>query len=161
MLAITHTTFGFASLLLGAYVLLQPKGTVKHVLAGRIYVVSMYALCFTSFGLFELFDGFGIFHVASIVSLLCITLGVGVALFRHKFNSWVYLHYQFMAWSYIGLLAATSNEIFVHVPLFSEFAVRFPISPLISIFVILTIGGFYLNKIMNRVVEGLKHQGAA
>jgi hypothetical protein len=39
-------------------------------------------------------------------------------LLRKHIRNWLNLHYTYMTWSYAGLLAATSNELFAHVPVF-------------------------------------------
>ena len=158
MIEIVHTVFGFYSLIFGTYVVLQTKGTRQHVWIGRCYAISMLVLCLTAFGIYELYGGFGIFHVAAIVSLLSTLGGVIAVYLKRKLKAWRVWHYQFMAWSYVGLLAATSNEIFVHIGFFNELAVSFQYSPLISLALIMGGGGFYINSAMKRILEGSRHR---
>lgn len=153
MVATTHTILGFTSLLFGAMVLLRPKGTPYHILIGRLYIVSMVVLCLTSFGMFEMFGGFGIFHVAAIFSLFSIAAGLGAALFRRRIRGWIYWHYQFMAWSYIGLLGATSNEAFVHIGPLNAIAEANRNVPLLSLAAIFICGAIYVNVAMKSIVR--------
>jgi uncharacterized membrane protein len=115
MISQIHVFAGFSSLIFGLFVLLRTKGTAIHKFTGRVYVISMITLNATAFGIYELFGGFGIFHILAIVSLLTVFAGMVPVLFRSRFRNWLRLHYLFMSWSYAGLLAATSNEAFVHI----------------------------------------------
>lgn len=116
MISNVHTCLGYISLISGLIVLIRPKGTVFHIVAGRIYVLCMLGLNLTALAIYELFGRFGIFHWFALFSLLTIILGfMGIAL-RSRIKNGVYFHYYFMTWSYIGLLCATINEIYVHVP---------------------------------------------
>ena len=153
MLSVAHVVLGFASLIFGTVVLLRPKGTTFHVLMGRGYVFSMLALCATSFGIYDMFGGFGIFHVAAIFSLISIGAGIGAALFRRKLKGWIYWHYQFMAWSYIGLLGATSNEAYANIGPLTEFANNNPGTTWLTLVVIFLVGAVYVNAAMHRTVR--------
>lgn len=151
MLSITHTIFGFTSLLFGAFVLVQVKGTFKHRLIGYAYVISMFLLCITSFGLFDLFGTFGIFHFAALISLYMTGAGVGVAIFRKHVSNWLDKHYEFMAWSYLGLLGATLNEAFVHIPPLAQIAETNQYIPLLALVLLFLGGGLYLNRVKQNV----------
>jgi uncharacterized membrane protein len=63
-----HTALGIIALASGAWNLSATKGTARHRLVGWVYAGSMFRLIGTSFGIFEVFSGFGPFHVMSIVS---------------------------------------------------------------------------------------------
>lgn len=141
-----HTIFGFSSLSLGLYVLSQTKGTKRHKLIGKMYVVSMLGLNITAFGIYEIFNGFGIFHWAAIISLSTIVGGIVVIIFRKGIRNWVIVHYDLMVWSYIGLLAATSNEIFVHVDFFTELGGAYKWSPMVSMLLVFFVGGWWASR---------------
>ena len=136
MLSIIHTVLGFTSLISGFFVLLQVKGTKTHRFIGRFYALSMISLCVSSFGLFNLFGRFGIFHISAIISLVSVFAGITCAIFKSKIKNWLKLHYECMSWSYLGLLAATVNEIFANIPLFTQAATDFKFLPLIVLFVL-------------------------
>lgn len=140
MIQLIHIVFGFSSLIFGLYVLCATKGTKRHKAIGKLYVISMVLLNATAFGIYELFDGFGIFHWAAIISSMTILGGIGVLMFRRKFKNWVSLHYELMVWSYIGLLAATSNEAFVHIPVLQDLAKTHNYAPLVAMIFIFLVG---------------------
>jgi len=123
-----HLATAIASLVSGAVVLLMsPKGTRRHRQIGWVYAVSMLLLNGTALMIYRLFGGFGPFHVAALVSLATLVVGVGCAL-QAKSNRlgrdlsargrWVERHYYFMTWSYVGLWAAAVSEIATRVPAF-------------------------------------------
>jgi len=108
--------FAVASLALGAIVLLTPKGTARHRRLGFAYAACMLALNVTALSIYEAFGTFGPFHVLSNVSLATLLAGLAVAFFRWPPSGWVYLHYEWMSWSYVGLCAAAASEAAVRVP---------------------------------------------
>ena len=111
-----HTILGFLALVAGLIVLIRPKGNRFHRICGRIYVAAMVLLCLTSFGIQELFEGFGAFHVLAIVSLVSVAGGFIPMLFRHRIKKgWFELHYNFMLFSYVGLVMATNSHFFPYV----------------------------------------------
>jgi uncharacterized membrane protein len=118
MITILHTACGFLALALGLIVLMNNKGTRFHRTLGRTYWLVMLVLNITAFGLYHLNGHFNIFHIFAIVSLATISAGLIPVLLRKRIRNWLGLHYTYMAWSYAGLLAATSNELFAHVPAF-------------------------------------------
>ena len=111
-----HTLFSVLALLAGAYVFFNTKGTSRHVLAGRVYGISMLALLFTSFFIFDLFGGFGVFHALTIVSLLTLGLGMYFPLFARHNPGWLVQHYMWMSYSYVGLVMAAGSHLFGVVP---------------------------------------------
>ena len=140
MIPTIHLTLGFLSLFSGFIVLNRRKGTIFHISAGRVYVVSMLGLNITAFWIYRLFGGWGIFHWAALFSLATIISGILVILMKTKFKHPIIMHYYFMVWSYVGLLSATSNEIFVHVPIFSKISSQYPWLSMLSLAVITILG---------------------
>ena len=123
-----HLATAIASLASGALVLfMSPKGTRRHRQVGWVYAISMLALNVTALMIYRLFGGFGPFHVAAIVSLAGLVVGVFSAL-RAKGSRldrdlpmrgrWVERHYYWMTWSYVGLWAAAVSEVATRVPAF-------------------------------------------
>lgn len=117
-----HTACGFVALISGGAVVLMQKGTRRHRQIGWVYVAGMALLCTTSFFIYELFGGFGAFHVAALLSSVSILGGMAAPLFRRQIGEgWLEMHYQFMLWSYVGLVMATGSHFFeVLGPLFRQ-----------------------------------------
>jgi uncharacterized membrane protein len=111
-----HTGCGTLALLLGAWVFLTRKGTRAHVRAGWAYVASMACLNGSALGPYHMTGRFNTFHALAVFSLATVVAGVIQALGRRRWRKWLWRHYQYMAWSYVGLLTATCNEAFVRVP---------------------------------------------
>ena len=116
MLSLVHTLCGAICLVLGAFVFFNRKGNRIHRLVGTIYVISMVALNVTALCIYHLTGRFNLFHVFAILILAMVFVGWAQVVFRHRLKSWFYRHYTYMCWSYAGLVAATSNEAFVRVP---------------------------------------------
>lgn len=104
------------ALVTGTAVVLRPKGTRRHRLLGRLYVVSMVGLLGTAFLIYRVFDGFGVFHWLAVLGALTLIGGFGAARLRRSVSGWLEPHYYLMGYSYVGLLAATGAEIAVRVP---------------------------------------------
>jgi uncharacterized membrane protein len=115
-----HLVASVASVVLGAVVLwLGPKGGARHRQIGWTYVVAMLTVNATAFVLNGLFGGFSPFHVASVVSLTGIVAGVLAArrarkarLAQQAFlrSNRVEVHFWWMTFSYVGLVAAIASE---------------------------------------------------
>ena len=70
----------------------------------------------TAFMIYRLFNGWGIFHYTTLVSLISIVLGMVPIWTKKPKNNWKYLHFTFMYWSVIGLYAAFAAETLVRIP---------------------------------------------
>jgi uncharacterized membrane protein len=111
-----HASFGLAALVLGAGVLVLRKGTALHRRIGQIYAAAMLLLNATALAIYELFGGFGVFHVLALVSLATLAAGVLPVWLRRPREGWLEVHARCMSWSYLGLLAAFFGEIGARVP---------------------------------------------
>lgn len=111
-----HTILGFIALISGAWNLFTKKGTSQHRLIGFTYVSSMMLLIGTSFGIFELFNGFGPYHLMSLISGGTVMLAIYFPLRRQKYKNWLEHHYMWISWSYVGLVMATGSHLFQHSP---------------------------------------------
>ncbi|MBI1249119.1 DUF2306 domain-containing protein [bacterium] len=152
MLGVIHTILGFVSLIAGLIVLVRPKGTQTHRILGRVYVFAMLGLNLTSFGIYRLFGGFGVFHWLAVGSLAMLAGAVATVLWRKKIKSWIYYHYYFMVWSYVGLLAGTSNEAFVHVPFLKRIASQYYAVPWCIVAVMGFAASVFTPMLANRVI---------
>jgi uncharacterized membrane protein len=63
-----HIASALAAMLLGARVLMAPKGTRAHRRSGCAYAIAMLLVNGTALAVYRLFGGFGPFHVAACVS---------------------------------------------------------------------------------------------
>jgi len=111
-----HLISSCFALIFGTYVLLAKKGTKQHIQIGYLYVISMGILILTAFMIYRLFNGWGIFHYTTLLSLISIVLGMIPIWTKKPVNKWKYLHFSFMYWSVIGLYAAFAAEILVRIP---------------------------------------------
>lgn len=111
-----HLISAIMALITGTIVLFSTKGTRSHRITGYWYIVSMLILNGTAFGLFQLFGRFGPFHVAALVSLFSLLMGVLPLLNRQASNKWLFRHLTWMYYSVIGLYAAFASEIIVRIP---------------------------------------------
>ena len=115
-LGAAHFASACAALLFGLIVLLEHKGTGSHRALGGAYVAAMVLLNLTALGVYRLTGQFGPFHALALVSLAVVNRGIAAAIRRGP--GWLVTHYYFMAWSYIGLLAAACTEVMARMPLF-------------------------------------------
>ena len=111
-----HLAAAILAMIFGTAILMMTKGTKKHKQVGYLYAISMFVMLTTSFFMYGLFGGFGVFHVASIFSSLTL-LGGMVPIWRKKpIKTYRSYHFSFMYWSVIGLYAAFFSEVFTRVP---------------------------------------------
>ena len=109
----SHALFGVLALLTGGWVLVSPKGTRPHRSVGLAYVAAMVGLCAGSFGIGEEGPllGFGVFHAMAVASLATVLAGAVPALLRPRPKGWLDAHFNFMAWSYAGLVMALGSHL--------------------------------------------------
>ncbi|MBX3134540.1 MAG: DUF2306 domain-containing protein [Gemmatimonadaceae bacterium] len=121
-----HFVAAVAAIVLGAIVLRQgPKGGPRHRRIGWTYLLAMLTVNATAFTLYGLFGGFGPFHVAAVVSLAGIVAGMLAArrarrarLANQRFlrAHRVEVHFWWMTFSYVGLVAALASEAITRLP---------------------------------------------
>ncbi len=103
-LGLFHTLVALVALICGSIVFLKPKGTLFHKRIGYVYVVAMIslnvsALFIYNFGKINLFHGFALLSLGSIIA------GMYPAL-KRKNKDWMVGHFYGMSWSVVGLYAA-------------------------------------------------------
>ena len=116
MITTLHTLLAVVALAAGAWNLTARKGTRRHRQVGYVYAGSMGGMLATSFFIFELFGGFGVFHVMTIVSGVTLALGLYFPLRRQRHPHWIEHHYFWMSYSYVGLVMAGGSHLFGLVP---------------------------------------------
>lgn len=113
---LVHFISGIIALITGTTVLLLKKATKLHIWLGYVYVISMIILLISSFMIYRLFDGWGIFHYASIVSTVSIIIGILPAVFLKHKSYWSKWHLKAMYWSVVGLWSAFVAEMSIRIP---------------------------------------------
>ncbi len=117
-----HLASAIVALAAGGWVVLRPKGTATHRRIGWVYAASMLVLNVTALMIYRLTGTFGPFHIAAIFSLATLVAGIIPAWRRRPVEKWLEQHYYWMAYSYLGLLAATVAETATRVPAIRSFA---------------------------------------
>lgn len=156
-IGLIHLISSISALIFGSIVLIIKKGTTRHKQIGYAYVLSMAILLATAFMIYRLFSGWGIFHYATIASLVTIVFGM-IPIWTKKPNyTWRLRHFSFMYWSVIGLYAAFASEVLTRIPETSFFGMVGVATGLIMI-----LGGvlFSINKPKWIKTFGIKKQKA-
>jgi uncharacterized membrane protein len=115
-IAQVHIIAAVAALFLGAVVFLTRKGTRLHVRVGIGYVVSMLVMNVTAFGIYRLTGTLNAFHVGAFFSLVTVLAGWVPAIRRRPAERWLQMHFEFMSWSYVGLIAGAVSEAVTRLP---------------------------------------------
>lgn len=107
-----HVTAAILALVVGILVFLTQKGSRRHRMLGRGYLILM---LFVNVAALTIYDdsegGFGVFHILALVSLTTIGAGFVVVRLRRRFPNWRIAHAQMMSWSYVGLAAAATGQL--------------------------------------------------
>lgn len=109
-LGLLHFVTAVLAIVSGAWVLVNSKGTARHRWSGWLYAGSMAGLNLSALFLYNLTGSFGPFHILAVASLASVTGGVVAVRFGVPRAGWRYSHAYWMAWSYVGLLAALAAE---------------------------------------------------
>jgi len=105
-----HLVTAFLAIGSGAVVMRLPKGTRWHRTFGHLYGMSMLGVVATSFVMFGLTGSFTPFHLAAIIAGVTLVAGLYTVLARRPRKDWIEAHATWMAWSYVGLMAAFVAE---------------------------------------------------
>jgi len=112
-----HTLAALMAILVGAVVFLRPKGGLWHRRLGYVYSLCMLTVAVTSFTIYRLTGRFNFLHGAAIASSISVGFGFGHAFLRKPKEMWYGLHFYWMSWSFVGLLAALVAEISTRIAL--------------------------------------------
>ncbi|MFN8411071.1 MAG: DUF2306 domain-containing protein [Anaerolineales bacterium] len=111
-----HISNAIFALIFGVCIFLMHKGSRIHKIFGYGYVISMATLNISAMLIYRLTGHFGPFHGAAIASFITLVAGFIPAWRRKPSIQWLEYHYQFMCWSYAGLVAAGASEVMTRVP---------------------------------------------
>ena len=133
-----HVGCAVSALVIGLLVLFTRKGTRLHKQFGYAYFFNMAGLNISALFIYRLTGHFGPFHGAALASLLTLIAGFIPAYFRLPRGRWLALHYEFMNWSFVGLVAAGV----------SEAATRIPSAPFWPMVALGTFAAFFIGGIL-------------
>lgn len=111
-----HIGTAISALIIGLCVMFARKGTRLHKQLGYAYFCNMLGLNLSAFFIYRLTGHFGPFHGAALASFITLLAGFIPAYLRLPSGRWLELHYEFMNWSYVGLVAAGISEALTRLP---------------------------------------------
>ena len=136
-----HIGSAVSALIFGLCVFFLRKGTRLHSQFGYAYFFNVLALNISALFIYRLTGEFGPFHWSALASLLTLMAGFIAVYLRLPDGRWLELHYEFMNWSYVGLVAAGV----------SEATTRFPAAPfwpavIAGTMLVLFVGGMLIGR---------------
>lgn len=153
MLGLVHVLCGVLALGLGPAIFVARKGTRTHVWLGRSYAASMLVLNLSALSIYRLTGSVNVFHLLALLSLATLGTGVLQIRMRRRWRRWLWRHYQYMAWSYVGLVAATCNEGFVRLAVLQRLTRSTTAGlPLLSMLAIVGLAALIITAGQKRVV---------
>lgn len=111
-----HIGTAISAMLFGLCVLFARKGTRLHKQLGYAYFFNMLGLNISALFIYQLTGHFGPFHGAALASLFTLIAGFIPAYLHLPRRQWLEFHYEFMNWSYLGLIAAGVSEAATRLP---------------------------------------------
>ena len=105
-----HIVAAVSALLVGAAVLLSPKGTHTHRRFGTVYVLALVLVNVAALSLHREAT-FGVFHGLAVASLVTIAVGLLPLLLGKWSPPVIATHAYCMTWSYAGLVAAGCGQL--------------------------------------------------
>jgi uncharacterized membrane protein len=109
-IATGHVVAALTALLVGAAVLLLPKGTHTHRAIGTVYVVALVLVNMAALSLHRE-NAFGVFHALAVSSLVTIGVGLSPLFLGRRSPPVITTHAYCMTWSYAGLVAAGCGQL--------------------------------------------------
>jgi uncharacterized membrane protein len=109
-LATGHVLAAVTALLVGAAVLLVPKGTHAHRVIGTVYVLALILVNVAALSLHRE-NAFGVFHALAVASLVTVAVGLSPLLLGKRSPPVIANHAYCMTWSYAGLVAAGCGQL--------------------------------------------------
>ena len=113
-MATGHVVAALSALLVGAVVLLLPKGTYAHRVIAAIYAFALALVDVAALSLHRE-SAFGVFHALAVASLVTIAVGLSPLLLGKRSPQVIATHAYCMTWSYAGLVAAGCGQFVVAV----------------------------------------------
>lgn len=114
--AYLHVTFAVMALAFGLGIFTTRRGTPSHRKLGYGYISCMALTNAAALSLYARTGTFGPFHIAALISLATLVAGALPAILRRPRGGWLALHWEFMSWSFVGLVAAAVAEAAFRIP---------------------------------------------
>jgi uncharacterized membrane protein len=108
-----HSVLALGCIAVGLIQLLRPKRGPGHRARGYAFVYAMLVADGAALAVFQFTGKFNVLHAGAIVNLLCVIAAVIPVLRSPRPQNWKNLHYYWMSWSYVGLIAAAATELVV------------------------------------------------
>ena len=105
-----HVVGTSVSLLTGSVQLLRRQRDRIHRRIGYTYCAAMATGNLSALFIYKFTGGFNVFHALALYSLFNVTMALRPMLARPRPYQWRRIHYQWVAWSYVGLCAAATTE---------------------------------------------------
>ena len=109
-MATGHVLAAVSALLVGAAVLLVPKGTHTHRVIGAVYVLALVLVNMAALSLHRE-NAFGVFHALAVASLITVAVGLSPLLLGKRSAPAIATHAYCMTWSYAGVVAAGCGQL--------------------------------------------------
>jgi uncharacterized membrane protein len=135
LLIAAHATGALLALVLGTVMVVRRKGTQAHRRLGRIWMVDMYWVVLSSFGITRLHPGhFSWIHGLSVFTFFSLTMA-----WRAARRGDVMGHRGWATGSYFGLLGAFAGAVAVPVRLIPQTIVHRPLTAAVAVALVLAL----------------------
>lgn len=108
-----HAVLAMFCIAVGLIQLLRPKRGPTHRARGYAFAYAALVADGTAMLVYRFTGQFNIFHVGAIVNFVFVVLAIVPLLRNPRPANWKLQHYHFIAWSYVGLIAAAVTELIV------------------------------------------------
>jgi uncharacterized membrane protein len=127
-----HAALALLCIVVGAVQLIRPKRGAGHRARGYAYVYGILVADGAAMLLYRFTGAFNIFHVGALVNLVFVVVAIVPVLRTPRPANWKLWHYNFIAWSYVGLIAAALTEVAVRLGQPMTHGMSWMISALVS-----------------------------
>ena len=108
-----HTLLASLAIAIGIIQFLRRKGDRVHRALGYLYVYGLLVADGAAMLIYQFTGKLNILHFGAVTNLICIGLGMFAVLARPPNTDWRSMHYHWISWSYVGLLAAAATELII------------------------------------------------
>jgi uncharacterized membrane protein len=106
-----HAALALLCIVVGLIQLWRPKRGAGHRARGYLYVYAMIAVDGLALLVYRATGTFNVLHIGAIANFICIVMAIVPMLLNPRPQRWKYLHYYWIAWSYVGLLSAGATQL--------------------------------------------------
>ncbi len=108
-----HSALALLCIGVGLTQFMRPKRGAGHRARGYAFVYAMLVADGTALLVYRFTGQFNVLHAGALLNLFCIVMAVVPLLCSPRPSNWRDVHYTWIAWSYVGLIAAAATEIVV------------------------------------------------